>query len=248
MPTEIDRVAGQIRLTLFFLLFCSTHPVNGAFTRSARWKLDVIEQTYAGSWCYRPGASLTSHGRCSNSTLNVVLTAHLQNNHGAGLSIAYYDIADGSILGGAGWRNWDTVILPVGVCLSGQVDGVDDAYTTTCRFAISDDDHDISASHLGECTVNHAQLRVADGCYTPPTPRPWFRLDDSTSAILAIISLILALPLFGLYRWYRTRRARHQVQSEDEQAQPLIGLGAGGVADVDLDQDVSRPERGFTET
>ena len=205
-----------------------------------------MEQNYAGSWCYRPGASPTSHGRCSNSTLNMVLIAHLKNDHGAGLSIAYYDLADGSILGGAGWTDWVTVVLPVGVCLSGQVDGVNDAYTTTCRLTMNDDDHDIAASHFGECTVNRAQLRVADGCYTPPTPRPWFRLDESTSAMLAIISLILALPLFGLYRWYRTRRARQQVSNEDEQAQPLMGLG-GGIVDDGLGQDVSCPERGHAD-
>jgi len=132
--------------------------------------------------------------------------------------------------------------------MSGQVDGVDDAYTMTCRFTMTDDDYDMAASHLGECTVNRAQLRVADGCYTPPTPRPWFRLDESTSAILTVISLILALPLYGLYRWYRTRRARQQVQNDDEQAQPLVGLGDGIVDDdSDLDRDVSLPERGHTE-
>jgi len=215
-------------------------PVNAAFTRPARWKLDTVEQTYAGSWCYRPGADAISHGRCSNSTLNVLLNAHIDNNHGAGLSIAYYDPTDGSILGGAGWTNWDIVVLPVGVCLSGQVGGLDDAYTTTCRFTITDDDHDIATSHIGECAVNRPQLRVADGCYTPPPHRPWFRLDDSTSAILAIISLILALPLYGLYRRYRTRRARRKAGIEDEQALLLMGL-EGDVGDSsEVDQDTPR--------
>lgn len=145
-----------------------------------------------------------------------MLNTHIKNDHGPGLSIAYYDPADGTVLGSAGWTNWDIVALPVGVCLSGQVDGVDNAYTTTCRFTITDDDHDTPSVHTQECAVNCAQLRVADGCYVPPPRRPWFRLDDSTSAFLGIISLILALPLYGLYRWYRRRYARQQARIEDE--------------------------------
>jgi len=232
-------VVGQT-CPLLFLLFAATLSVNAAFTRPARWKLDNIEQTYAGSWCYRPGASSNSRGLCSNSTLKVLLDAHIQNGHGAGLSIAYYDLSDGSAVGGAGWTSWDTVTIPVGVCMSGQVDGLE-AYTTTCRFSIADNDHDKSSSHLWECAVNQVQPRVADGCYTPPPPRPWLRLDDSTSAILAIISFILALPLFGIYRRYQTRRARQQAKLQDEQAQPLIGL-EGGVVDGGVSHIVSRPE------
>jgi len=137
----------------------------------------------------------------------MVLNAHINNKQGAGLSIAYYDPEDGSVLGGAGWTGWDTVALPVGVCMNGQVN---DAYTTTCRFTTTDNDHDTPASHLGECAVNRAQLRVADGSYTLSPRRPWLRLDESTSALLVIISLILALPIFRLYRWCRARRAQQQ--------------------------------------
>ena len=101
----------------------------------------------------------------------MVLAAHLKNDHGAGLSIAYYDTTDGSVLGSAGWTNWDNVVLPVGVCLSRQVDGLHDAYTATCPFTIANDDHDTHNSHLGECAVNLPQLRVAEGCYMPPPRR-----------------------------------------------------------------------------
>jgi len=170
-----------------------------------------------------------------------MLNTHIKNDHGPGLTIAYYDTADGSALGGPGWADWDTVALPVGVCMSGQVDGVDNAYATICRFTIADNDHDTPASHVGECAVNRAQLRVADGCYTPPPRRSWFRFDDPTNAILAIISLILALPTYGLYRWYRRYRARQQARTGNEQAQPLIPLGSGTVDD-DLGQDSPRPE------
>ena len=234
-------VVGQT-CSLLFLLFVAALPVNAAFSRPARWKLDNIEQTYAGSWCYRPGASSTSRGPCSNSTLKVLLDAHIKNDHGAGLSIAYYDLADGSAIGGASWTSRDTVALPVGVCMSGQVDGLE-AYTTTCRFSSTDNDHDTPDSHLWECAVNKSQLRVADGCYTPPPRRPWLRLDDSTSAILAMISFILALPVFRLYRRYSTRLARQQAKVQDEQAQPLINIGLeSGVVDEGASQNVSRPE------
>jgi len=218
-------------------------PVNAAFTRPARWKLDDIEQTYAGSWCCRPGASSTLRSGCSNSTLKVLLDAHIKNDYGAGLSIAYYDLTHGSAIGGASWASWDTIALPVGVCMSGQVDGLE-AYTTTCRFSIADNDHGTPSSHLWECADNRPQLRVADGCYMPPPDRPWLRLDDSTSVILATISFILALPIFGLYRQYQTRRARQETKVQDEQAQPLIGL-EGGVVDEGVSQNVSplEPQR-----
>jgi len=238
-------VVGQ-NCSLLFLLFVAALPADTAFTRPARWKLDDIEQTYAGSWCYRPGASSNSRGHCSNSTLKGLLHVHIKNDHGAGLSIAYYDPVDGSAIGGASWASWDTVALPVGVCMSDQVDGLE-ACTTTCRFSIADNDHDTPSSHLWECAVNQAQLRVADGCYTPPPRRPWLRLDDSSSTMLAIIRFILALPLFGLYRRYQTRRARQEAKVQDEHAQPLIGLESG-VVDEWVSQNVSPFEPSRTES
>ena len=220
---------GQIRPLLFFLLFPAATLVNAAFNRPARWKLDAIDQTYAGTWCYHPGA-ISAHAQpCTNTTLNALLDAHTSNKHGAGLSIAYYDIQDSSILGGAGWVGWGIVALPVGLCMSGAIDGTN-AYSTTCRFSFADDDHDTPSTHAEECTINRPQLRVADGCYIPPR-RSWFRLDDSTSGVLTILGLLIALPGLGfsLYRRCRARRARFRVGLEERQAQlPLVPPSRGG--------------------
>jgi len=163
-----------------------------------------------------------------------LLDAHINNNIGPGLSIAYYDLNDDSVLGGAGWADWDSVVLPVGVCMSGAVNALANTYSTTCRFTITDNDHDIPFAHDTECTINRPQLRVVDGCYTPPSRHGRFRLDDSASGILTIIGLIIALPglAFGAYRWYATRRALalQEAQLEEGQALPLVPVGEDNVA------------------
>jgi len=159
--------------------------------------------------------------------LSALLKTHLHNDLGPGLSIAYYDFKDGSVLGGADWTFWDVAALPVGLCTSGRVDGLDKVFSTTCRFAVTDNDHDTPSVHAEECTSNHSQLRVTDGCYSPPPHRSWLRLGDSASGILTIIGLILALPLLGIYRWYRTSRARQKATIGGEQRLPLVGLGVG---------------------
>jgi len=200
--------------------------VQAAFTRPALWKLDSINKTYAGTWCFHPGPNPTFASICANATLSALLETHLRNNLGPGLSIAYYDLKDGSVLGGASWTNWDAVSLPIGVCTSGRVEGLDNAFSTTCRFAVTDNDHDTASTHAEECTINRPQLRVTDGCYSPPPRRAWFRLDDSTSGILAIVGLVLALPLVGAYRCYRTRLAQWDAKIEGGQGLPLVALGS----------------------
>lgn len=203
--------------------------VDAALTSPTHWKLDEIEITYAGTPCFRPGPNPASARPCSNSTLIALLDAHIKNDRGLGLSIAYYDLKDQSVLGGAGWADWDAVVLPVGVCLSGAVDALTNAYITTCRFALTDNDHDIPSMHATECTVGRPQLRVVDGCYTPPPRRGRFRLDDSTSGILTIIGIIIALPsiVFSTYRWYCGRQVVRQTQLEEGQALPLVPVGEG---------------------
>ena len=47
--------------------------------------------------------------------------------------------------------------------MSGQISGVNDVYTTTCRFTTTENDHDTPASHLGTSAINRTQLRVGDG-------------------------------------------------------------------------------------
>lgn len=200
-----------------------------AFTRPTHWKLNSIEPTYAGTPCFHPGPDPAFTRSCSNTTLSALLNAHINNNHGAGLSIAYYDLLDISVLGGAGWTDWDDVAPPVGVCMSGAVTGLDNIYSTTCRFSVTDDDHDIPSAHTEECSVGRPQLRVIDGCYTLPPARGRFRLDDSTSGILTIIGLLIALPsiAFGAYRWYSAYRAQQAARREDGLAVPLVATGGG---------------------
>ena len=88
-------------------------------------------------------------------------------------------------------------------------------------------------------------MRVTDGYCSSPPRRSWFRLDDSTTSILTIIGLILALPLVGAYSCWQ-RRARNGAKIEDQQALPLVGLG-GGVAAVSNDDAASHPQLARTE-
>ena len=166
--------------------------------------------------------------------MTTLIEIHVKNDHSPGLSIEYYELKDGSVLEGAGWADWDAVVLPVGVCMTGAVDALANTYRTTCRFALTDNDHDIHSAHKAECAINRPQLRVIDGCYTPPPRRGGFRLDDFASGVLTIIGLIIALPsiVVGAYRWYCARRAfaLQQAQLEEEQALPLVPVGEDNVA------------------
>jgi len=212
--------------------------VDSVYSRPAYWKLDTIEQTYAGTWCFHPGVGAGRGHECNNSTLSALLDVHIKNVDGPGLSIAYYDLADSSVLGGAGWADWDIVVLPVGVCMSGSVDGLATVYSTTCRFTATDNDHDIPSAHFEECTVGRSQLRVTDGCYSPPTHHTGFRLTDSASGILTIIGLLIALPslAFGAYRLYYKLRGQHRAPLEDEQAVPLVHVD-GDAAEARQERD-----------
>ena len=225
----------------FILLLLTACFAQAALTRPALWKLDSIGKTYAGTWCFHPGPNPKFASICANATLSALLETHSHNNRGPGLSIAYYDLKDGSVLGGADWANWDAVALPIGICTSGRVAELDDAFSTTCRFAVIDNDHDIPSAHAEECTINRSQSRVTDGCYSPPSRRAWFRLDDSSSSILTIIGLILALPLFGAYRFYCACCAQPNSRNENGQDLPLAGLGSA-VGDVSAGPDVSHQQ------
>ena len=202
---------------------------EAAFTHPARWKLDSIEETYAGTWCFHPGPNPSFASICANTTLNVLLNIHLLNELGAGLSIAYYDLEDGSVLGGAGWSGWRAVGRPVGLCTSGAVTGLGNAFRTICRFATTDDDLENLDAHAQECMMPHAQLRVTDGCYTPPERRGLFRLDDTATSILTILGLLITLPgiFYGLYRWYCARRAARLMRAEGGLNVPLYTVGNG---------------------
>ena len=214
-------------MLLVLILFPVVSLAEAAFTHPAHWKLDSIDSTYAGTWCFRPGPNPTFSSACANATLGALLDIHLHNSFGSGLSIAYYDLDDGSVFGGAGWSGWDSVELPVGVCMSGAVNGLDNVFRTICRFAITDNDHDSPDAHAQECVVPRAQLRVTDGCYSPPVRHGPFHLDDTASAIIAILGLLIVIPgmTFGAYRRYVTRK---RAQSVEDQDVSLVPTGAAG--------------------
>ena len=215
-------------MLLVLILFIAASLAEAAFSHSALWKLDSVDETYAGTWCFHPGPNPTFSSACANATLGALLDIHLHNSFGSGLSIAYYDPADGSVLGGAGWLGWRSVELPVGVCMSGAVNGLDNNFRTVCRFAIADNDHDSPDAHAQECMMPRAQFRVTDGCYSPPVRRGPFHLDDTASAIIAILGLLIAIPgiILGIYRWYILRK---RAQIVDDQDVPLVQTGATGL-------------------
>ena len=148
----------------------------------------------------------------------------MHNELGSGLSIAYYDLGDGRVLGGATWSGWRSVGLPIGLCMSGVINGLDNHFRTICRFAIADNDHDSPNAHMQECMMPHAQRRVTDGCYSPPMRHGPFRLDDTASAVISILGLLITIPgmIFGAYRWYAIRMQAHDVEDDDV---PLFPTG-----------------------
>ena len=108
---------------------------------------------------------------------------------------------------------------------SGAANGLDNHFRTICRFAIADNGHKSLNAHIQECVVPRAQLRVTDGCYSPPPRRGPFHLDDTANATIAILSLTTVIPgmLVGIYRWYVIRK---QAQSVEDQDVPLVSTGA----------------------
>jgi len=84
----VNETAGQIHALFLLLLLITTCPVIAAFTWAAQWKLDTIENTFAGT-CFRPGPD-TLVRECTNATLKALIEVHTK--------IAYYDPKDGSIL------------------------------------------------------------------------------------------------------------------------------------------------------
>jgi len=169
--------------------------VSGAFTRSALWWLDSIEQTAAGAWCYQPGIIPPINAlHCSDITLTALPKTHIENSYSTGLSIVYYDLADLVPLGGAEWTMWNTTRLPVGVCLSGEapLGGARKAhFLSVCRYSKSDDDHDSPLAHEPDCVAIAAQKFVGDGCYTTPASEP--KLTGPTALALAILGAIAAV-------------------------------------------------------
>ena len=201
-------------------------PAYAAFTRDALWKLDEIRHNYAGSFCFQPG---TVHERtCTNDTLASLMSAHINNTRGAGLSIAYYDLVDYSTLGGASWNGWNDTTLPSGLCMTGAENSPSTRttngpqYLTVCRFADRDNDHDVPSAHVQECAIALPQAFVEDGCYVPPaliTPAVEKRASlDGRDLFLAIIGAISSIIAIWGAAWTAARYLRKQRASRVERA------------------------------
>ncbi|KAH7063006.1 hypothetical protein BKA62DRAFT_737356 [Auriculariales sp. MPI-PUGE-AT-0066] len=211
-------MAGSSRteLLLFLLLLTTaTTVVRAAFTRDASFRFDWVRKHPSGSFCFHPG-SLSSHTPCTDIVLSALLDAHINNDHGPGLSIMYYSTHQQlALLGGVDWSDWNTTSSPVGICQSGVVTDIQDAYLTTCRFATRDDDHNDPFAHARECSLDRPQHRVADGCYSPPAMSLGFQLSNTTTSVLTIFGVVLSALV--LPRWVaaalaclRLRRARRR--------------------------------------
>ena len=118
---------------------------------------DCIMQNGEGTWCYFPALGETRATVCDGGDVDFtrVLGVHSRQ----GLSIAYYNGVDNTLLGGADWP------LPanpgvVRLCVSGATGA--GTYQTLCVNAVADN----NLSNSPYCRVAVGQDNVTDGCYT----------------------------------------------------------------------------------
>ncbi|KAH7096248.1 hypothetical protein BKA62DRAFT_662934 [Auriculariales sp. MPI-PUGE-AT-0066] len=180
---------------------------SAAFTRDALYHLDQIRPSPTGTYCFHPRTLPGRLTPCFDQALSSLLDIHVNNARGSGLSILYYDTFDLTVLGGAHWKGWNTTRGQVGVCLSGEIEGIDGSYLTICRFAAGDDDHSSPPAQAVRCAIDRPQQRVVDGCYAPPRGIYEFKLNGPTEAAFAIVGLALAVLTLAwkLFKWIKNR-------------------------------------------
>ena len=151
-------------LLLPLLAFCYMAPIHARFTKTTCWiglNTACIQQNAAGAWCFIPNAAegqpatCTGNNKFANADFATVLEVHLAQ----GLSVAYYNGIDNSLLGGA---DYDIPSNPgvIRLCASGQAgDGSD---LTICVNALAD-----NTFGGPNCQVLLGQKNVTDGCYSP---------------------------------------------------------------------------------
>ncbi|KAH7092798.1 hypothetical protein BKA62DRAFT_722432 [Auriculariales sp. MPI-PUGE-AT-0066] len=195
-PFHVPLLNLRIQYLVIFLFLIITDTTSAAFTREAAYRLDQVRPNSAGTYCFHPRTLPGRIASCMDQSLSMLLDIHVNNKHGPGLSISYYDTQDLSVLGGADWREWNTTSGPVGVCLSGSIEGIEGSYLTFCRYATSDDDHSSRTAQAVKCSIDRPQQRVVDGCYLPPSSPYDFKLSGRTEAALAIVGLAIAIFTF----------------------------------------------------
>ncbi|EDR15954.1 uncharacterized protein LACBIDRAFT_301464 [Laccaria bicolor S238N-H82] len=140
-------------------------PVHALFTKTTCWaggNTACIQQNAAGAWCYIPnvsdgqvGTSCTGTRTFSGADFATVLEAHLAQ----GLSVAYYNGIDNSLLGGANYSIPSTPGV-IRLCASGQAG--DGSHQTLCANALADN----TFGGGPYCNVMSGQRNVTDGCYS----------------------------------------------------------------------------------
>ena len=147
------------------LVFSALQTSFALFNQPTRWYDVSVQKNSQGTWCYVPVAdavrtvACTSTSGYTSSNFASVLDVHLNQ----GLSIAYYNGVDNTLLGGANYS------LPVGanmpiirLCVSGLAgDGY--YYETICTNAVADN----VLANSPYCQVALGQKAVTDGCYEP---------------------------------------------------------------------------------
>ena len=141
-------------------------PTHARFTKTTCYNdgnTACIQQNAAGTWCYIPDVSprlvttsCTGTNSISDANFATVLEVHLAQ----GLSVAYYNGIDNSLLGGA---NYSIPSNPgvIRLCVSGQ--SGDGNYQTVCMNTVADNTFFASSY----CEVIRGQKNVTDGCYSP---------------------------------------------------------------------------------
>lgn len=145
-----------VNIRMLFVIFSTLVAVQGRFNLETCWGKDCIKQNGEGTWCYFPPAGETRATVCSSG--GVDFTTVLGVHRRQGLSIAYYNGVDNTLLGGADWP------LPanpgvVRLCVSGATGA--GTYQTLCVNAVADN----TLSNSPYCQVALGQDNVTDGCY-----------------------------------------------------------------------------------
>ena len=153
-------------LLLPLLAFYYMAPIYARFTRTTCWtnqNTACIQQNAAGAWCYVPnvydgqvGTSCTGTSHFTATDFATVLEVHLAQ----GLSVAYYNGIDNSLLGGSDYSIPSNPGV-IRLCASGQ-DG-DGSDQTICVNALADN----TFAGSPYCNVMSGQKNVTDGCYSP---------------------------------------------------------------------------------
>ena len=144
------------------LVFSFLQTSFAMFSQTTRWDGVSVQKNSQGTWCYLPTAGYpvrTVACTGTSSDFASVLDVHLKQ----GLSIAYYNAIDNTLLGGANYS------LPVGanmpiirLCASG-LGGDGYYYETICTNAAADN----VLANYPYCQVALGQKAVTDGCYDP---------------------------------------------------------------------------------